>query len=71
MAGNPKVLFGKHLVALREAKGWSQEKLALESEISRSYIGEVERGKRNIALLKICRLAEALNIPLAKLMTFE
>lgn len=56
---------------LRKAKGWSQEMLALESGISRSYIGGVERGQRNIALLNICRLAETLGIPPAKLMIFD
>ncbi|HEY7888953.1 MAG TPA: helix-turn-helix transcriptional regulator [Steroidobacteraceae bacterium] len=71
MPGNPKVQFGKRITALRKAKGWSQEKLALESGISRSYIGGVERGQRNIALVNICRLADALEIPPAKLMTFE
>ncbi|HEV2271381.1 MAG TPA: helix-turn-helix transcriptional regulator [Steroidobacteraceae bacterium] len=71
MHGNPKILFGKRIAVLRKAKGWSQEKLALESGISRSYIGGVERGQRNIALVNICRLAEALETPPAKLLTFE
>lgn len=71
MRDDPRILFGSRIAALRKAKGWSQEKLALESEISRSYIGGVERGKRNIALLNICRLAKALDIPLAKLMALE
>ena len=71
MRGDPRVLFGRRLVALRKAKGWSQETLALESEISRSYIGGVERGQRNIALLNICRLAETLGVSPAKLMTFD
>lgn len=71
MRGDPRVLFGRRLKALRKAKGWSQETLALESDIARSYIGAVERGQRNIALLNICRLAETLEVPPAKLMTFE
>jgi transcriptional regulator with XRE-family HTH domain len=32
------------LVWLRKGKGWSQEKLALESGLARSYVGDVERG---------------------------
>ncbi|HEV2271380.1 MAG TPA: helix-turn-helix transcriptional regulator [Steroidobacteraceae bacterium] len=71
MPGNVKVLFGSRIAALRKARGWSQEKLALESGISRSYIGGVERGQRNIALVNICRVADALEVPLAKLMAFE
>ena len=60
MRGDPKVLFGRRLAELRRAKGWSQEKLALESGLARSYLGGVERGQRNIALVNICRLADAL-----------
>lgn len=67
---NPLVLFGKKLVQLRKARGWSQEQLALESGLARSYLGGVERGQRNIALLNICRLAEALNQTPSELMNF-
>ena len=66
-----RVLFGRRLRHLRKAKGWSQETLALESDIARSYVGAVERGQRNIALLNICRLAETLGVSPAKLMTFD
>lgn len=70
MSDDPRVLFGRRLAELRRAKGWSQEKLALESGLARSYLGGVERGQRNIALLNICRLAETLEVPVAELMTF-
>jgi len=63
-------IFGKRLAELRKAKGWSQEMLALESGIARSYLGGVERGQRNIALINICRLAEALQISPSILMDF-
>jgi len=71
MREDPRIRFGKRLATCRKAKGWSQERLALESGIARSYLGGVERGKRNIALLNICRLAQALEIPPSKLMTFD
>jgi len=67
---DPRVPFGTHLAQLRRAKGWSQEKLALESGLARSYLGGVERGQRNIALVNICKLAEALNMPPSSLMEF-
>jgi len=70
MQADPRVLFGNRLATLRNAKGWSQEKLALESRIKRSYIADVERGQRNIGLINIWRLAKALDVPLAKLMSF-
>lgn len=57
---DPRVVFGRQLAALRKEAGLSQEGLALESGLARSYLGGVERGQRNIALLNICRLAAAL-----------
>ena len=53
-------IFGRRLAALRKERGWSQERLALESGLARSYLGGVERGQRNIALLNILRLARTL-----------
>lgn len=67
---NTLILFGKRLAAVRKDLGWSQEKLALDSGVARSYLSGVERGKRNIALLNIVRLAETLGIPAHKLMDF-
>lgn len=65
MQNNQLRMFGVRLVELRKAKGWSQEKLSLESGLARSYLGGVERGQRNIALLNILRLAETLGISAA------
>lgn len=59
---DPRSQFGQRLIELRKAKGLSQERLALESGVARSYLGGVERGKRNIALLNIFRLAETLGV---------
>lgn len=71
MQGDPRKLFGKRLAQIRKAKGWSQEKLALESGLARSYVGGVERGQRNIALVNICRLAETLGVGPSELMEFS
>ena len=59
---NPQKSFGKKLRELRKTKGWSQEYLALESGLDRSYVSEVERGLRNISVVNIHRLAEALSV---------
>jgi transcriptional regulator with XRE-family HTH domain len=67
---DPRILFGVRLIELRKAKGWSQERLSLESGVARSYLGGVERGQRNIALVNICRLAEALAVSPAELLRF-
>ena len=45
----------------REAHGWSQEQLAEKAHLDRTYIGGVERGERNLALLNVNKLAVALD----------
>ena len=64
---DPRVAFGKALRKFRTAKGISQEKLADLAEIHRTYIGDVERGTRNIALVNMTRIADALGVPLSRL----
>lgn len=65
---DPRVVFGRQLATLRRQAGLSQETLALESGLARSYLSGVERGQRNIALLNICRLAVALSVPPSELL---
>lgn len=52
--------FGQRLAEIRKERGWSQERLALESGMARSYLGGVERGQRNIAVLNILKLVRTL-----------
>lgn len=68
---DPRKLLGGRLAKLRKERGWSQEQLALESGIARSYLGGIERGQRNIALLNICKLADTLGIEPSELMNFR
>lgn len=70
MTYDPCALFGQHLIKLRKERGWSQEKLALQSGLARSYIGGIERGKRNIALVNICKLADTLEVAPAEMLNF-
>ncbi|HQR43900.1 MAG TPA: helix-turn-helix transcriptional regulator [Gemmatales bacterium] len=60
--------FASKLKAMRLKKGVSQEKLAELAGLHRTYVSLVERGTCNISLLNIHKLAEALGIPLTKLM---
>lgn len=68
---DPRLLFGRRVSMLRKERGMSQEQLALESGLARSYLGGVERGQRNIALLNIVRLSEALGCTPSELMKFS
>jgi transcriptional regulator with XRE-family HTH domain len=54
--------FGARLRALRKARKLSQEALALEAGLDRSYVGSIERGTSNVALINIHRIAEALGV---------
>ena len=62
------VALGRAVREVRLSKGISQEKLALLSEVDRSYVGRVERGDNNVAVLTLIKLADALDLSLAKLM---
>ena len=58
---------GRRIRAARKALGFSQEELAYESEIDRSYIGGVERGEQNLTFKVLCRIATALRCDVAAL----
>lgn len=59
--------FGQKLRALRKERGLSQEALAEQSGLDRTYISGIERGRRNVALRNIEALASALKISIAEL----
>ena len=61
------VRFGKRLKELRNQKGLSQEKFALQIEMNRTYYASVEAGRRNISIENIEKIANGLNVSLAEL----
>lgn len=62
--------FGSHIRALRQSQNLSQEELAEKANMHRTYIGMIERGERNPALLNLIRLAQALDVSLPDLVNF-
>jgi transcriptional regulator with XRE-family HTH domain len=62
VAADPRSILGKTIRQRRAALGWSQEELAEHAGLHWTYIGGIERGERNVALLNIVRIAHALKV---------
>jgi len=59
--------FGNRIKNLRKQKGLSQEKFALNIDMDRTYYASVEKGKRNISIINIEKIAKGLEINLETL----
>lgn len=59
-------LFGV-IVSLREEQHMSQNELAIKANLERSYISDIERGKRNPSIGVLLRISDAFEIPLSSL----
>jgi DNA-binding XRE family transcriptional regulator len=53
---------GINIRRLRKERGKSQEQLAFDSDIDRTYIGYIENGKYSVSLKKLCAIAKALEV---------
>ena len=60
--------FGLAVAALRKEKGYSQERFALEANIARKYMSDIENGKRNVSLDVMMRIADKLGVKLSVLL---
>jgi transcriptional regulator with XRE-family HTH domain len=58
---------GQHIRELRKSRGFSQESFAAEVGLDRTYMGGVERGERNIAVLNLYLIAKTLNVEMGEL----
>jgi transcriptional regulator with XRE-family HTH domain len=54
--------FAQKMKRLRLEKGWTQEELALKADLHRAYIGQIERGEKNIGLRNLEKIAKALGV---------
>lgn len=55
-------IVGRNVRRLRQTAGLTQEQLAFEASIDLTYVGGIERGRRNPSLLVMVRIAEALKV---------
>ena len=67
MKKNVLIELGGRIREKRKALGWSQEDLADNAGIDRSYVGGVERGERNLTFKLLCQICAALNCDVATL----
>jgi transcriptional regulator with XRE-family HTH domain len=63
-----RIIFGRNVRKVRKRRGLTQEQLAFEAEIDLTYVGGIERGKRNPSILVMGRFADALSSPLQRLL---
>ncbi|MCI8612192.1 MAG: helix-turn-helix transcriptional regulator [Clostridia bacterium] len=66
-----KITVGKRVKELRYKLGISQEELAYNAQLDRTYITSVERGKRNISIVNVEKIAQALQVSLAEFFSFS
>ncbi len=62
---------GQRIKELRIKQGLSQEEFAFRCELDRTYITSLERGKRNISLTNLEKIANAFNMTLSEFFNFE
>jgi len=61
------IQFGNKVREIRKEKGFSQEELAHRANLHRTYIGMIERAEKNITLLNIEKIANALGVNIKEL----
>lgn len=64
------IQFGNRVRELRQKKGLSQEELSFKADMHRTYIGMIERAEKNITLINIEKIANALDISIENLFRF-
>lgn len=68
---NISIKFGNRVREIRKEKKLSQEELAVKANLHRTYIGMIERAEKNITLLNIEKIANALEISINEIMVFN
>lgn len=58
---------GRRVRRLREKRGWSQEELAHQGGLARSFAGAIERGEKDLRITTLVKLANTFRIPISRL----
>jgi len=66
-SGDLRLAFGRRVLGLRKGLGLSQEELAERADLHRNYVGGIERGERNVGIVNVGKLADALDVSIAEL----
>ncbi len=66
-----KIKVGQRIKDLRIKQGLSQEEFAFKCNLDRTYITSLERGRRNISLENLEKIAKAFNMTLSQFFNFE
>jgi transcriptional regulator with XRE-family HTH domain len=61
------VRLGNRIRTLRKKRGWTQVEMAEKVGIDRSFLADVERGKRNVSILNLDLMADGLKVSLSQL----
>lgn len=69
--GDIKILIGTRIKELRKERSLSQENLALLANLDRTYIASVEKGRRNVSIVNIEKIANAMGISLYQFFNSE
>jgi len=69
MAEDIRIRFGLRLRQLRVRNGWTQVQLAEKLGLDRSYLADVERGKRNISIVNLEVIANGFGLSLSRLLS--
>lgn len=67
MARTELLAYGRRIRSLREAKGWTQEKLAEEAGLPRPVVGFIERAERDTGVSHVWPISRALGVPPGRL----
>ena len=59
---------GERIRGHRQTRGWTQDQLATQCRLHRTFIGSVERGERNVSVLNLRLIARVLRVTLAELL---